>query len=152
MLIIEAIRKYDKHNLIIVGTPEWSHDVDVAANDPIEGYNNIVYSLHFYAASHDNLRDKAEHAVKSELPIFVSECSPAQSNGDGDLDKEKFSKWLEFMEQNKISFVMWGLYDKEESTAMLQPGADYDGHWSSSQLTEMGIYSRKIMKERNTKK
>jgi len=47
---------------------------------------------------------------------------------------------------------MWGLYDKEESTAMLQPRADYDGNWPSSQLTEMGIYSRKIMKERNTKK
>jgi len=59
---------------------------------------------------------------------------------------------LEFLEQNKISFVMWGLYDKEESTAMLQPRADYDGNWPSSQLTEMGIYSRKIMKERNTKK
>lgn len=49
------------------------------------------------------------------------------------------------MNQNKISFVLWGLYDKEESSVMLKPEADKGGDWTQSQLTEMGIYSRKIV-------
>ena len=144
--VIEAIRKYDERNLIIVGTPNWSHDVDVVSKEPIEGYNNIVYSLHFYAASHNYVRYKAEYAVRMLLPMFVTECSPSEADGDGKLDKKRFSDWLEFMERNSISFVMWGLYDKEESSAMLSPGADYDGGWSWSQLTKMGIYTRRIMR------
>jgi Endoglucanase len=145
--IIDAIRKYDDNNLIIVGTPNWSQGVDIAANDPIKGYNNIAYSLHFYAASHDYVMYKAVYARRMGIPLFVSECSPSFANGDGVLDKKKFSRWLGFMKRNKISFVMWGLYDKDESTAMLKDKANFDGNWPSSQLTEMGIYSRQILKE-----
>ena len=143
--IIEAIRKYDKNNLIIVGTPNWSHDVDVAADSPIAGYENILYSLHFYAASHDYLWSKAEYAVNRGLPVFVSECSPSEAEGNGTLNKIRFSIWMDFLKRNKISFVLWGLYDKEESTAMLKPEANYFGNWPRDQLTEMGIYSKKIL-------
>lgn len=48
---IKKIRKYDKKNIIIVGTPTWSQDVDVVARSPLKE-KNIVYSLHFYAATH----------------------------------------------------------------------------------------------------
>jgi endoglucanase len=144
--VIESIRRYDSNNLIIVGTSNWSQDVDIAANDPIFGYENIVYSLHFYAASHDYVRFKAASAVRRGLPIFVSECSPSDADGDGKLDKKRFSRWLRFMKQNDIGFVLWGLYDKEESSAMLKPGADNVGDWTWSQLTEMGVYARQIVK------
>jgi endoglucanase len=144
--VIESIRRYDSHNLIIVGTPTWSQDVDIVAKDPICGYGNIVYSLHFYAASHDHVRLKAEFAVRMNLPIFVSECSPSCANGDGQLDKKRFSRWLKFLKQNEISFVLWGLYDKEESSAILKPGADFMGNWTWEQLTKMGIYTRQVVK------
>ena len=48
--VIKTIRKYDKKNIILVGTPTWSQDVDVAADSPIKGYSNIMYTFHFYAA------------------------------------------------------------------------------------------------------
>ena len=147
--LIETIRKYDKNNLIIVGTPNWSQDVDIVAKDPIFGYNNIVYSLHFYAASHLFVRYKAEYAIRQGLPLFVSECSPTEFNGDGKLDKREFKRWLKFMKQNNISFVLWGLYDKEESSSMLKLGANDYGKWKSSQLTEMGYYSKQMMMKRN---
>ena len=144
--IIEAIRKHDKNNLIIVGTPNWSHDVNEVSKDPIEGYDNLVYSLHFYAASHDYVRYKAEIAIRKGLPMFVSECSPSEADGDGKLDKKRFSEWLDFMKRNSISFVLWGLFDKEESSAMLKPLTDNDDKLSISQLTNMGIYSKKIIR------
>ena len=143
--IIEAIRKYDDHNLIIVGTPNWSQDVDIVAADPIEGYDHIVYALHFYAATHKaDIRKKAKYAIEKGLPIFVSECSPTNAFGDGELDRKEFTRWMKWLKQNGIGFVMWGLYDKAESTAMLKPDAPVDGHWPVSQLTEMGYYTRRI--------
>ena len=45
--VIKIIRKYDKKNIILVGTPTWSQDVDVAADSPIKGYSNIMYTFHF---------------------------------------------------------------------------------------------------------
>ena len=36
--VIKAIRTYDKKNIILVGTPTWSQDVDTAADSPIKVY------------------------------------------------------------------------------------------------------------------
>jgi len=145
--IIEAIRRYDSRNLIIVGTPNWSQDVDIVADNRIDGFDNIVYALHFYAATHrENIRDKAEYAIRKGIPLFVSECSPANAFGDGKLDKKGFSRWMKFLKNNDIGFVLWGLYDKPESSAMLKPGARFDGHWPVSQLSEMGYYARQFIK------
>ena len=41
--VIKKIRKYDKKNIIVVGTPTWSQDVDVVAKSPLKE-KNIVYS------------------------------------------------------------------------------------------------------------
>ncbi|MDF2432170.1 MAG: endoglucanase, partial [Mucilaginibacter sp.] len=40
--VIGTIRKNDTANLIIVGSPHWDQDVDVVANNPIEGFKNIA--------------------------------------------------------------------------------------------------------------
>ena len=50
--IIPVIRANDANAVIIVGTPNWSQFVDQAAADPITGYENLMYTLHFYAATH----------------------------------------------------------------------------------------------------
>ena len=72
--IIGVIRANDAENLILVGSPTWSQRVDLAAADPITGYENILYTLHFYAATHKApLRLVLERAVGAGLPVFVSE-------------------------------------------------------------------------------
>ena len=50
--VIAAIRAIEKDAVIIVGTPRWSQNVDDAADDPIFGYDNLMYTLHFYAGTH----------------------------------------------------------------------------------------------------
>lgn len=63
--VIKAIRAIDPDNLIIVGTQTYSQDVDIAANDPIQGFGNIAYTLHFYADTHKaDMRSKATTALK----------------------------------------------------------------------------------------
>ncbi|RHO89192.1 hypothetical protein DW049_03755 [Ruminococcus sp. AF41-9] len=69
--MIKTIRTYDKKNIILVGTPVWSQDVDVAADSPIKGYSNLMYTFHFYAATHKEMyREKVKAAVKKGLPVL----------------------------------------------------------------------------------
>ena len=70
--IIPVIRANDKDAIIIVGTPTWSQDVEIAADDPITGQENIAYTTHFYAATHkDNIRSKVKTAHDKGLCVFI---------------------------------------------------------------------------------
>ena len=87
--VISAIRAIDPDNLIIVGTPSWSQDVDVAAADPIAG-TNIAYTLHFYAGTHGQfLRDKAQTALNRGVALFVTEWGSVNANGDGAVTRRR---------------------------------------------------------------
>ncbi|GGH02473.1 hypothetical protein GCM10007352_04750 [Mucilaginibacter phyllosphaerae] len=149
MQIIPEIRKYDPDNLIIVGSPKWDQDVDVAAASPIKGFKNIAYSFHFYATepSHqDGLRAKADKAIKMGLPLMVTEWGVGEASGDGYFDMEKNKKWMAWVEQNKLSWVNWNVTDKRETTALLQAGAPAAGGWLINQLTPAGFYIREQLR------
>src|SRR5690606_806857 len=82
--LIDVIRDNDPDNVIIAGTPNWSQDVDVAAGSKLSG-SNLMYTLHFYACSHGaSLMSKAQSALNSGLPIFVTEWGA--SHADGGVD------------------------------------------------------------------
>lgn len=141
--VIDTIRSIDPDNLIIVGTPTWSQDVDIAANDPLE-YNNIAYALHFYAATHkQSLRNKASSALGKGAALFVSEWGTCESSGTGKLDTAETEKWLNFMEQNKLSWCNWSIADKNETSAALKGGASEFGEWNDTDLSASGDLIRK---------
>jgi len=146
-VIIKAIRNIDPDNIILVGTPAWAQEVNMAANDPLDGFNNIMYSLHFYAASHKKeLRNKLRIASAKKLPVFVTECSSSTANGDGELNIRQLKKWIVLLYRKKISFVIWSLTDKNESSAMLVPGAD-TYNWAESELTTSGKLALSLIQD-----
>jgi len=148
--IIKTIRAIDPDNIILAGSPHWCQDVDVAAADPIKGYANLMYSLHFYAASHkQQYRDKAGIALSKGLPLFVSECAGMESSGNGPVNYEEWKIWLEWMEENQISWVVWSIADKNETCSMLLPAASTTGDWSDEVIKEWGKICRKTIKELN---
>lgn len=150
--IITEIRKYDADNLIVVGSPHWDQDVDIAAESPITGFKNIAYSFHFYASDphhQDGLRAKGDKAIKMGLPLFVTEWGVGESNGDGKFDLEKNATWLKWMGQNKLSWANWNLTDKKETTAILLPGASKNGNWPDDKLSPAGIYIRDELRSLN---
>jgi endoglucanase len=137
--IIAAIRAENARNLIIVGTPNWSQDVDVAALSPITADAGVAYTLHFYAATHKQwLRDKAEVALEAGLPLFVTEWGSCEANGAGMLDPGETATWLDFMSQHQISWANWALNDKAETSSALVPGTGTKGPWPSQVLTASG--------------
>ncbi|MCX7820148.1 MAG: cellulase family glycosylhydrolase, partial [Brevinematales bacterium] len=139
--VIQAIRSKGANQLIVVGTPTWSQDVDVAANDPITGYSNIAYTLHFYAGTHKQfLRDKAVTAMNKGLALFVTEWGTCDASGNGGLDLTESQTWINFMDQYKLSWCNWSLNDKAETASALVPGASTTGPWPDSQLTESGKF------------
>ncbi len=151
--VIEAIRRYDSKNLIVVGSPVWDQDVDVTAKDPITGFNNIVYSFHFYASDpnhQEKLMRKAESAIAAKLPLFVTEWGVGESNGNGVFDLDKTNKWLDWMEKHQLSWANWNLTDKKETTALLTPGAPIEGNWSAKNLTPAGQYIRQKLNQLST--
>ncbi|MBN1299960.1 MAG: cellulase family glycosylhydrolase [Melioribacteraceae bacterium] len=143
--VISEIRSVDPDNIIIVGTPTWSQDVDIASQDPINS-NNIAYSLHFYAATHKEfLRTKARTALGRGVALFVTEFGTCESNGSGYLDYDETETWINFLEDNKISWCNWSIADKEETASALKPGASADGDWTEDNLTESGKLLRSII-------
>lgn len=146
--IIDEIRKYDPDNIILMGCPHWDQDIDLVAKSPISGVSNVMYTLHFYAATHKQyLRDKLEAAVKGGLPVFVSECAGMEASGNGKLDNEEYQKWIECMEANKVSWVNWSISDKDETCSMLLPRAKANGNWADDLIKPWG----KMVKEALTR-
>ncbi len=141
--IIATIRAIDPDNLIIVGTPEWSQRVDLAAADPITGYSNIAYTLHFYTVHHQQwLRDRASAALNDGIALFVTEWG---SIGYSQIDSEA-NEWMTWCFDNKISHCNWAVNDKEEEWSILIPGASTSGGWSDDDLTDAGKLARNIIR------
>jgi len=119
-VIIPIIRNNDPDSVIIVGTPNWSQDVDVAANDPLD-FDNLLYTLHFYSASHrQQLRDKAHIAIEKGLPLFITEFGITASNGNLPIDIEEADTWISFLEDNQISYCMWEFSKTAEASAAIK--------------------------------
>lgn len=149
--VIRAIRAIDENNLIVVGTPSWSQDVDVAAQDPIVGFENIAYALHFYAGSHgQELRDKAEQALSQGVALMVTEWGTVNATGDGEVAAQETRLWLEFMRRHNLSHANWALNDKDEGASIFYPGVDPNGDWADEDFTPSGAFVRSVIQDWHT--
>lgn len=130
--VIPIIRSNDPSTIVIVGTPTWSQDVDIASQDPLS-YNNLMYALHFYAGTHGQyLRDKANTAIANGLPLYVTEFGTSQASGDGGPYLNETQLWIDWMANHKISWVNWNFADKQEVSSALQPGSCAAGSWNNT--------------------
>lgn len=150
--LIKTIRAIDPDNLILVGSPHWDQDIHLVADDPIEGQSNIMYTCHFYAATHGQfLRDRCDYALKKGIPIFITESAAMEASGDGPLNLDEWQKWIDWCATNKISLITWSIADKAETCSMLKPSAAADGNWKESDLKESGLRTRKLLRSQADK-
>ena len=148
--VIPIIRKNAKDALIIVGTPTWSQDVDIAADDPITGYDNIMYAVHFYAATHtDNIRNKVTTALSKGLPIFVSEFSICDASGNGAIDYDQAEKWFDLIDADNLSYAAWNLSNKAETSSLIDSSCTKTSGWTDDDYSETGKWLKKQMHGEN---
>jgi len=137
--VIDKIRSIDPDNLIVVGTPTWSQDVDVASQNPINR-TNIAYTLHFYAGTHGaSLRNKAQTALNNGIALFATEWGAVNADGNGDVNISETEAWMAFFKTNNISHANWALNDKAEGASTFTLGGD----WNS--LTVSGTKVKEII-------
>lgn len=146
--VIAAIRKHDPDNLVIVGSPEWDQRIDLVAADPLQGQTNVLYSVHFYADTHrDWLRKRTKAAVDAGIPVIVSESSGPQASGQGQNNYTEWQAWIDFMEENRISWLNYSVSDKAgETCSILEPGGNASGGWTAAELTESGEHVRNVLR------
>lgn len=141
--VIPIIRRIDRDALIIVGTHGWGTfglsdgrtEYDIIDN-PVDA-ENILYSFHFYAASHSidyygpAIRNLAQH-----YPIFVTEFGTQTYSGDGANDFESTDAYLKMFEELQISWINWNFSYDRRSGAVLRSPTNY------TDLKEAGVYIR----------
>lgn len=137
--IIPVIRANDEDAVIVVGTSNWSQYVDQAAADPITEYDNIMYALHFYAATHkEDLRNTMVSAVESGLPVFVTEYGICDASGNGEINEAEADAWVDAMNAYGISYVAWNLSNKDESSSMLSSSCTKVSDFTYEDLSQGG--------------
>jgi len=135
-----AIRATGANNVVIVGTPTWSQDVDVASADPVS-FSNAAYTFHFYAHTHPvaGFGSKLQTAMSRGCAIVVTEWGTSNSSGNGDFDEAQTRAWMTFLDSNSISWANWSVFNKNETCSFFQPGFTPSGAWTDANLSQSGL-------------
>ena len=140
--VVNTIRANDPDAIIVVGTNTWSQDVDEVAtnggklNDP-----NVMYTIHFYSGSHgESLREKVRTALKAGTPVFCTEFGVCDASGNGGFDLEEADRWIDFFEENGISYCCWSFSKKNESASMLSPECNKVNGFTNADLGATGAW------------
>ena len=129
--IVPVIRQYNSRAVIILGMPDYSSQLSYGWIDPFpEG--GILYAFHFYAGEHSGF-GMLKQAVENNLPLFVSEW------GIGENGVTYAEKFVEYLNDNGISWCAWSLCNKEEPYSMIHSDSLLLGGWNPDDLTDTGI-------------
>ena len=136
--VIPCIRK-NTDAVILVGNPQWTADLNSVMQDPLVGYENIMYTYHFYAADHRST-SQVEQAYKKGFPVFISEFGFMESSGDGDISKQFGENWAKVLDERNISYVAWNISNSKGSASIFKQGSADMTDMSDENLKEWGIY------------
>lgn len=139
--VIPCIRK-NSDGIILVGNPRWTADLNSVMKDPLVGYNNIMYTYHFYARDHKNTT-QVKTAYDSGFPVFISEFGFMNSDGDGPISETNGNAWKEVLDSRNISYVAWNISNSECSSSIFKQNSSIMDDVSDANLREWGIYLKK---------
>lgn len=141
--VSKVIRDCGNNSIIICGTNDWSQRVDEVAAKPLkdDGFENIMYSIHFYAGTHyDNIKNNVRSAISHGTPVFASEFGCCDASGNGGYDFANADDWMNLLKENNISYACWSLCNKAESASYISPSCSKTSGWTTSDLTETGVW------------
>lgn len=163
--IIKMLRDTGNENVVIVGSPNWSQRPDLAADNPIDDPNTL-YTVHFYSGTHkpaadssdrSNVMSNARYALEKGVGLFATEWGTSEANGNNGPYLDEADEWIEFLNENNISWVNWSLTNKNETSAAFRPfelnkseaaklDPGEDQVWASEELSVSGEYVRARIK------
>jgi len=144
--VIPCIRK-NTDAVILIGNPKWSADLNSVVASPLQGYNNIMYTYHFYAADHKNT-SQVINAYDKGIPVFISEYGMMLSSGDGDIDTVSGENWIKVLDDRNISYVAWNISNSGGSASIFKEGSTNMTDTSDDNLKVWGIYLKKFYRRK----
>ncbi|QIP83041.1 cellulase family glycosylhydrolase [Streptomyces sp. Tu 2975] len=148
--LIPVIRRYDADSPVLVGTRAWSSlgvsegsNESEVVNSPVNA-SNIMYTFHFYAASHRDEYLSALSRAADRIPMFVTEFGTQDYAGEGADDFTMSQRYIDLMASKKISWVNWNYSDDNRSGAVFNSGICADnGPWTGTgSLKPAGVWVR----------
>ena len=136
--VIPLIRK-NTDAIILVGNPKWTADLNSVMKDPLTGYENIMYTYHFYAADHSNTTQVVT-AYDNGFPVFISEFGFMESSGDGNISETNGNKWKKVLDTRNISYVAWNISNSKGSASIFKYNTTNLSDVSDSNLKTWGVY------------
>jgi aryl-phospho-beta-D-glucosidase BglC (GH1 family) len=144
-----VIRAQDPDAVVLVGTrarsslgvSDGADESEIVAN-PVNA-SNIMYTFHFYAASHGSSYLDTLSRAADKLPIFVTEFGTQQATGDGPNDFSRAQAYLDLMATKKISWTNWNYSDDFRSGAVFTKNTCGTGPYAgTSRLKPAGVWVR----------
>ena len=139
--VIPKIRE-NTDAIILVGNPNWTANLNAVIANPLVGYENIMYTYHFYAADHKNTY-QVSNAYDKGFPVFISEHGGMDSSGDGAMNITSIQNWYKVLDQRNISYVAWNISNSKGSASIIKHGDDTLTDFSDEHLKEWGIWYKK---------
>ena len=136
--VIPVIRQ-NTDAIVLVGNPHWSANLNVVMQKPLTGYENIMYTYHFYAADHSNTY-QVQNAYDKGFPVFISEHGGMNSAGDGEMNIAHLENWYRILDARNISYVAWNLSNSKGSASILKHGTPEMDNFSDEVLKEWGVW------------
>jgi endoglucanase len=152
--LIPVIRALDNKTPIIVGTPGWSSlgvsdgkTSQEIISSPLT-FPNIMYTFHFYAASHKDVYLNEVDKASNTLPIFVTEFGTQTYSGDGNNDFIMGDRYMQLFANKQISWTNWNYSDDFRSGAVWVKGACKAGTWGDDKLKPAGVWVKAKIKSK----
>lgn len=151
--IIPVIRAKDPDSVILLGTRAWSSlgvsdggDETEVIRNPVQA-GNVMYTFHFYAASHGGEPFGALSRAADKIPMFVTEFGTQTYTGDGGNDFAMSQRYLDLMAAKKIGWTNWNYSDDERSGAVFKTGTCPGGSFAgTTKLKPAGVWIREHMR------
>ena len=154
--IIPVVRAGAPDSVIVVGTRGWSSFGVADGGGPQEvidnpvNASNVMYTFHFFAASHGSHYRAALETAANSLPVFVTEWGTPTFIGDGPHNFASAQAYVDLMAQKKISWTAWNYSDNPASSSAFTAGTCPEGPWTGSHLTTSGNWIMDRIKIRPT--
>lgn len=147
--LIPVIREQDPDSVVLVGTRAWSSlgvsegaDEKEIVDNPVNA-DNIMYTFHFYAASHGDEYLNTLSRAADQLPMFVTEFGTQEATGDGGDDFGMAQRYIDLMAEKNISWTNWNFSDDSRSGAVFKEGTCAAGPYpGTDQLKPAGVWIR----------
>ena len=124
--VIPVITANQEDAIIVVGTDSWCQKIMEPVSNPITSKykKNVMYSFHYYACGHYHLLGDFRNAQKN-IPVFVSEWSAVQFNGDGPFCKSNADEMVSDCDYKPeapqvVSWCVWNWGKKDEASSFFK--------------------------------